>query len=176
MYSQPLTSQRRRPPTRAARPFAVLTAALAAAAIGAPAANAKTVTLHLFSRGTSSTFVDAQGHPVSPNARPAVGDTFDNTGLIYVGNHKHHAAKPSGSDHLRCTITSLSRKGPRMRCNGQIAIGGSMLLANDETFTLSATPPPTPINGGTGIYRHARGLITPTNIGNNTDFKIRVTY
>ena len=51
-----------------------------------------------------------------------------------------------------------------------------MLLANDETFTLSASPPPTPINGGTGIYRHAHGLITPTNIGNNTDFTIKVTY
>jgi hypothetical protein len=63
-----------------------------------------------------------------------------------------------------------------MRCSGQIAIGGSMLLANDETFPLSASAPLTPINGGTGIYRHARGLLTPTSIGNNTDFTIRVTY
>jgi hypothetical protein len=145
-------------------------------AIAAPAAGAKTVTLHLFSRATSSTFVDAQGHPVPPSAPPAVGDTFDNTGVDYVGNHKHHAARPNGSDHLRCTITSVSNVGPKALCSGQIAIGGSMLLANDETFTLSAGPPPTPINGGTGIYRHARGLITPTNIGNNTDFTIRVTY
>lgn len=51
-----------------------------------------------------------------------------------------------------------------------------MLLVNDETFPLSASPPPTPINGGTGIYRHAHGLLTPTNIGNNTDFTIRVSY
>jgi len=66
--------------------------------------------------------------------------------------------------------------GPVVLCSGQIAIGGSMLLANDETFTLSAGPLPTPINGGTGIYPHAHGLITPTNIGNNTDFTIRVSY
>ena len=51
--------------------------------------------------------------------------------------------------------------------SGQIAIGGSMLLANDERFTLSASPPPTRINGGTGIHRHARGLLTPTSIGHN---------
>jgi len=34
-------------------------------------ANAKTVTLHLFSRGTSSTLVDAQGRPVPANTPPA---------------------------------------------------------------------------------------------------------
>ncbi len=174
--SHTLTPQCLRPRTRAARPLALLAGVLLALAIGAPAASAKTVTLHLFSRATSSTFVDAQGHPVPANAPPAVGDTFDNTGVDYVGNHKHHAAKPNGTDHLRCTITSISSMGPVVLCSGQIAIGGSMLLANDETFTLSAGPPPTPINGGTGIYRHAHGLITPTNIGNNTDFTIRVSY
>jgi hypothetical protein len=145
-------------------------------AIMAPAANAKTVTLHIFSRQTSSTFVDAQGRPVPPNTPPAVGDTFDNTGVDYAGNHKHHAAKPSGSDHLRCTITGMTATGPTALCSGQIAIGGSMLLANDDTLTLSNTAPPTQINGGTGIYRHARGLLTPANFGNNTDFTIKVTY
>ena len=170
------TRQCRRPRTRAALPLALLTGALLAFAIGAPVASAKTVTIHLFSRETSSTFVDARGHPVAPNIPPAVGDTFDNTGIDYVGNHKHHAAKPNGTDHLRCTITSISSTGPTMLCSGQIAIGGSMLLANDETFPLSASPPLTPINGGTGIYRHAHGLLTPTDIGNNADFTIRVSY
>jgi hypothetical protein len=51
-----------------------------------------------------------------------------------------------------------------------------MLLANHETFPLTATPPLTPINGGTGIYRHAHGVLAPTDIGNNADFTIRVTY
>jgi hypothetical protein len=170
------TPRCRRPRTRAALPLALLAGALLALAIGAPAASAKTVTLHLFSRETSSTFVDAQGHPVPPNTPPAVGDRFDNTGIDYVGNHEQHAAKPNGSDHLRCTITSITSTGPTALCSGQIAIGGSMLLANDETFTLSASPPPTRINGGTGIYRHARGLLTPTSIGHNTDFTIRVSY
>jgi hypothetical protein len=170
------TSQYRRPRTRAAQPVALLAAVLLAVCVGAPAASAKTVTMHLFSRATNSTFVDAQGHPLSPSTPPAVGDTFDDTGVDYLGNHNHHAATPNGTDHLRCTITSIASTGPRALCSGQIAIGGSMLLASDETFTLSGGPPPTRINGGTGIYRHARGLITPTNVGNNTDFTIRVTY
>ena len=155
---------------------AMLAASLLTLAVMAPAASAKTVTLHIFSRQTSSTFVDAQGHAVPPNTPPTVGDIFDNTGLDYAGNHKHHATKPNGSDHLRCTITGMSDSGPTALCNGQIAIGGSMLLANDETVSLSDGAPPTPINGGTGIYRHAHGLLTPKNFGNNTDFTIRVTY
>jgi hypothetical protein len=155
---------------------AMLAAVLTTLAVMAPAATAKTVTLHIFSRQTSSTFVDAQGHPVAPNTPPAAGDTFDNTGVDYAGNHKHHSAKPNGSDHLRCTITGMTDAGPTALCSGQIAIGGSMLLANDDPVTLSDTAPPTPINAGTGIYRHARGLLTPTNFGNNTDFTIKVTY
>jgi len=157
-------------------PAAVLAVALLTLAVMAPAASAKTVTLHIFSRQTSSTFVDPQGHPVRPNTPPAVGDTFDNTGVDYAGTHKHHAAKPDGSDHLRCTITGMTATGATALCNGQIAIGGSMLLANDEMLSLSDAGPPTPINGGTGIYRHAHGLLTPTDIGNNTDFTIKVTY
>ncbi|HUO71946.1 MAG TPA: hypothetical protein VMU39_14325 [Solirubrobacteraceae bacterium] len=153
-----------------------MAAALLTLAVIAPAAGAKTVTLHIFSRQTSSTFLDAQGHPLAPNTPPAVGDTFDNTGVDYAGNHKHHAAKPTGSDHLRCTITGMTASGASALCSGQIAIRGSMLLANDDTLTLSNTVSPTPINGGTGIYQHARGVLTPKNVGNNTDFTIKVTY
>jgi hypothetical protein len=169
-------SQNRRPRTRAALTLALLAGALLAFSIGTPAASAKTVTLHIFSRQTSSTLVDLQGHPVSPSTPPAVGDTFDNTGVDYTGTHKHHAATSNGSDHLRCTITGMTAAGPTARCSGQIAIGGSMLLANDDTLTLSDGPPPTPINGGSGIYRHAHGLLTAKDFGNNSDFTIRISY
>jgi hypothetical protein len=84
--------------------------------------------------------------------------------------------EPSVSDHLRCTITGIAAAGPAARRSGQIAIGGSMLLANDDMLTLSDTAPATPINGGTGIYRHAHGSLIPKNFGNNTDFTIKVTY
>jgi hypothetical protein len=83
---------------------------------------------------------------------------------------------PDGSDHLRCTITSISSTGPTALCSGQIAIGGSMLLANDETFTLSASPPPTPINGGTGIPGATHGIaIVGLGLGGDRglDFPVR---
>lgn len=53
-----------------------------------------------------------------------------------------------------------------------------MLLANAAALTLSDTNVPTvvPINGGTGIYRHAHGRIVVTPVGNANDFLIRVNY
>jgi hypothetical protein len=153
-------------------PAAVL---LALAAL-APAASAKTATMHLFSRETSATFVTPQGRPLPPNTRPSVGDVSDNTGVDYVGNHKHHASTPTGSDHLRCTLTALTASGAKGVCDGQIAIAGSMLLVNDESLTLPGSNGLLVfrINGGTGTYRHARGMIMATTVGNNTDFVIKV--
>lgn len=149
-------------------------AALVALTLSPAAASAKTVTLHYFSKQTSSTFVNPRGQPIT--GAPTAGDINDNTGIAYVGDHKHHAKKATASDHLRCTILSFTPTGAKATCDGQFAIGGSMLLANGETVTLSDGPTVLPINGGTGIYRHAHGKIIATPVGNNTDFKVNVSY
>jgi hypothetical protein len=75
-------------------------AVLLALAVLVPAASAKTVTLHYFSRQTSSTILTAQGQPLAPNTQPSVDDITDQTGIDYVGNHKHHAKRATASDHL----------------------------------------------------------------------------
>ncbi len=164
------------PETKPIRRIAPLAAALLTLAVVVPAAGAKTVTLHYFSKQTSSTFVTPQGQPIT--GAPAVGDINDETGVDYVGNHKHHAKRGTASDHLRCAITATTATEANAACDGQIAIGGSMLLVNGElvAFSDSSAPLRFNINGGTGIYRHARGKITATSVGNNTDFKIKVTY
>jgi hypothetical protein len=165
--------------TRRAQAIVLATGAALGLAVTAPAAEAKTAGLHLFSRQTSSTFVTSQGTPLPPNTRPTVGDVSDSTDVDYVGTHQHHAKNPTGSDHLRCTIIDLAAAGATGVCDGQIAIGGSMLLVNHETVALSDTPRLIfRINGGTGIYRHAHGTLIATTIGNtsNTDFNIKITY
>jgi hypothetical protein len=79
---------------------------------------------------------------------------------------------------LRCTITSFTATGASATCDAQIAIGGSMLLANDARLTLSNSTAPAvvPINRGTGIYRHARGKAIATSVGNNTDLTTKIIY
>lgn len=154
--------------------------ALLALAVLVPAARARTVALHYFSRQTSSVLVNAQGQPVAlaPNSPPAAGDILDNTGVDYVGSHKRHAKQATASDHLRCTITSVTSDCGEAMCDGQIAIGGSMLIANGAPLTLSQSSAPgvLSINAGTGIYRHAHGKIVATQRGNNSDLTIKVTY
>jgi hypothetical protein len=157
----------------------VVTGTALALALTASPARARTATLHLFSRRTSSTFLTPQGKPLPPNTPPAAGDVTDSTDVDYVGSHQHHAKAPAGSDHLRCTIISFAAAGARGVCDGQIAIGGSMLLVNHETVALSDSATLVfQINGGTGIYRHAHGKIITTNIGNtgNSDFEIKIRY
>ena len=158
--------------------IAPLAGAVLALAVFVPAASAKTVTLHYFSKQTSSTFVTPQGKPLGPNSAPAVGDVNDNTDVDYVGNHKSHAKQSTASDHLRCTFTGFSGNNAVATCDAQIAIGGSMFLANNVklTFSNSNAPIVVPITGGTGIYRHAHGKVISTSVGNNSDLTIKVTY
>ena len=160
------------------RAIGVPAAVVLALVVLVPAASAKTATMHLFSRETSATFVTPQGRPLPPNTQPTVGDVNDITGIDYVGNHKHHARRATASDHLRCTLTGLTADGAKAVCDGQIAIGGSMLLVNNQSLTLPDSNGPLVfrINGGTGTYRHAHGKITATTVGNNTDFVIKARY
>ena len=135
-------------------------------------------TLHFFDKQVSSTFRGPNGQPLGPNAVPAVGDSFDNTDLYYVGNHKHHAKAWTASGHLVCTFTSIT--GPMSgtaTCDGQIAIGGSMLLAENAKLTFSTSPTVVvPITGGTGNFRGAHGHVKSTSISNKNNSDITITF
>jgi hypothetical protein len=139
-------------------------------AVGASAAAAKTVTLHFFSKQVYSRISDASGHPL--HSAPAVGDRLSNASNDYAGNHKHHAKHPTASDHIVCTLTSISSA----LCDGTIAIGGSMILGDDFVLNFTSNAPTVvKITGGTGTYRHAHGTIIAKTVGNNTDLTIKVS-
>lgn len=135
-------------------------------------------TLHFFDKQVSSTFRGPNGQPLGPNAVPTVGDSLDNTDLYYVGNHKHHAKAWTASGHLVCTFTSIT--GPMSgtaTCDGQIAIGGSMLLAENDTLTFSTSPTVVvAITGGTGKFKGAHGHVKSTSIGNSNNSDITITF
>jgi hypothetical protein len=129
-------------------------------------------TLHFFQKAVSSKLTDPSGKPASA---PAVGDAFAAIDLDYLGNHKHHAKHFLASDHIRCVFLTVSLTGPsKALCDAQLAIGGSMILADHVVATLSPALDVVPINGGTGVYRGIRGKATARAIGNtgNNDLTV----
>jgi hypothetical protein len=158
---------------RFTRAGALLAACATILAVSASAAVAKSATMHFFSKGVYTRISDATGTPLSPNSAPAVGDRLSFASNDYVGNHKHHAKHATASDQIVCTQVSASGA----LCDGQLAIGGSMILGDDFRLDLSSTAATiVKITGGTGRYRHAHGTVVSKPVGNNADLTIKVSY
>jgi hypothetical protein len=152
----------------------VVIGALCAVAI--PAASASTATtLHFFDKNLSSTFTDPSGHLIgNSNTPPPSGSAVDSTAIGYAGNSAHHAKAPTASIHLACVVTTA----PKAVCFAQVAIGGSMLLANQFTVSLAGSESPflkVKINGGIGKFAHARGTVHSTPAGNSNS-NVTITY
>jgi hypothetical protein len=144
----------------------VVIGAICAVAILAAPASAATK-LHFFDKSLSDTFTDPSGHPIgNTNTPPATGSSIDITAIGYAGNYKHHAKTSTAAIHLACVVTTA----PKAVCFGQIAIGGSMLLANQ--FTVNLASPGNPfalikLNGGIGKFAHAHGTVRSAPVGNS---------
>ena len=118
-------------------------------------ASARTVTLHYFEKETSTAFFGADGRPAAPPTGPPVaGARFITTDQDFVGNHAHHAKRYTATDHIACTFTATP--GVAI-CSAQLAVGGSMLFADDVSVDFSSSSVALNITGGTGIYRNAHG-------------------
>ncbi len=150
--------------------FAALAAcAIAALAIAAiPATASKTVELRFFSQLESAKLTDAAGNPVDRPPQP--GDKLGVTDRDFLGNHKHHAKRYTATDHLSCVVVD-SNTG---LCDGQFAIGGSMLLVEHMTLNVAASTSSFRITGGTGRYKGAKGTAVSTNVGDDSDIVIRL--
>jgi len=153
----------------------VVIGALCAVAILATSASAAT-TLHFFEKSLSNTFTDPSGHPIgNSNTPPPSGSALNATEIGYVGNSKHHATAPTASIHLACVVTTA----PKAVCFAQVAIGGSMLLANQFTVSFASgndNPFATvKINGGIGKFAHARGTVHSTPAGKSNS-NLTITY
>jgi hypothetical protein len=144
-------------------------------AIAAVPASAKTITLHFFSKQVYSAFTGPTGQPLPGNAQPTVGDRIEFANDEYVGNHKHHAKRPTASVHVDCTVTSSTGA----TCDGQLALsGGAMLLASNFTISFTSNAPVNAkITAGTNQYRHAHGIVISRSIGNtnNSDDTVKFT-
>ena len=109
-------------------------------------ATGKTETLRVFDKPVSMTLTHADGTVVrdEPVPEPKAGDVLDVYALDFVGNHRHHEAHASMSEHLRCTFGDA---GPP-DCESHIAIGGSLLIFRGDKLV-----------AGTGRYQGATGRV-----------------
>jgi hypothetical protein len=90
------------------------------------------------------------------------------TDYLYAGTNQHHARSWTGTDHFLCTFS----KAGVPTCDGQMALGGSMLLIHGRgglgAFTI-------PIVGGTGRYLDARGILGVHDLANTPNANLTVT-
>ena len=114
------------------------------------AAAGKTKTLRVFEKAVSIRLTKPDGTvldklPIA-ETEPQAGDVLDLVFDDFVGNHRRHAKKPSGSDHLRCTFVT---SGPPS-CVSHVAFGSSMLVLEGN---------PGRVVLGTGRFRGATGRV-----------------
>lgn len=151
---------------------ALIAAGAITAAVGAPLAAAKPVTMHFYSTQVYARFSDSSGKPLSSTAVPGAGTRLSAASNDYVGNHKHHALRPTASDHVVCTLTSSSTA----LCDGTFAIGGSLLLGDDFVLDFTSSTTTIAITDGTGAYRHAHGTVhvkTLSSVKSDVTIKLR---
>jgi hypothetical protein len=132
----------------AASAGAAVACALALCPAAGQAATGHIQTLRFFDKTVSLKLTHADGTVVDrpPFAEPQPGDVLDVNSLEFAGNHRHHAARPTGSAHLRCVFSTA----PEPDCESHTALGGSLLVFRGNPGTL--------ING-TGRFQGATGRV-----------------
>jgi len=146
--------------------------------VGFAAPAGAATTLHFYSVSQQQAAYDPSGHVITnQNAPAAVGDRFESTHVDFSGTHKHHSASINASDHLLCELLTITASGGTGVCDGQIAVGGAMLLAEHVavTFASNGSLSPIPINGGTGPYRGAQGTVRSVGIGKTANADLTIT-
>jgi hypothetical protein len=150
----------------------LLAAATALITIGSPlvGANASVVhpstqqVLHYFSKFESQVFLTATGKPFIPSEKnqPVPGDSIESTDIDYAGDNAHHAANWTASDHELCV---LDNKGNPV-CHAEVAIGGSMILAQANLGPVSASTSSSTfqVTGGTGTFQGVTGTIVAVQL------------
>lgn len=120
--------------------------------------------LHFFSKPQSGAFLTAAGKPFNPSKAdpPRPGDQIESSDLDYVGNHLHHAATWTASDHELCIFDAQDTPV----CHAEVADGGSMILAQVTLTHLSAATATFTyhVTGGTGVFQGVSGNIVVVNL------------
>jgi hypothetical protein len=144
---------------------AFVAAVLCAAALWPSAGEAagRTKTIKAFSKITALTVTHPDGtvvdHPPFPEMQP--GDVLDVYALDFRGNHKRHAKRFFGSEHLQCVFGTGEPD-----CVSHTAIGSSLMIFAGNPGKLIA---------GTGRFAGATGrAISNKEVPGGNDIVVKV--
>jgi len=147
--------------SRTGRAVVSIAACATLMAVGASTAAAKASSVHYFAKRVYLRSSGANGHLLPPHSGLAVGDRVSTAFNDYAGDHTHHREQATASSDVVCVVTGSST----FLCDETIAISGSMILGDDFVINLLSKGPTTfKITGGTGIYRHARGIVIARSV------------
>ena len=145
---------------------------LAALALGGDAAEASSAPtpLHYFQKESVLTFTNASNTVIQ--GYPPVGGHVLEDDTDYVGNHTHHAAQPTMTDHMFCTVVTAPATAT---CSFEFATGDSLLYADGITVNLASSAGTIPLSGGTGRFAGDSGSADSTPVGNSNNGDIVLT-
>jgi hypothetical protein len=141
--------------------IAMALALLCAAALWPAAGHAagRNVTIKAFSKVTSVTVTAPDGTVVDRDPQP--GDTLDVYALDFRGNHKRHAKRFFGSEHLQCVFGT-----GEPTCVSHVAIGRSLTVWGGSPVKLIA---------GTGRFAGASGrIVTNKEVSGGNDIVAKI--
>jgi hypothetical protein len=102
-------------------------------------------TLHFFSKHTGASYFPSDGTNIPNGTALVPGDIYTYTDADYVGNHRHHAKKATGTDFITCTYTTETTGV----CDGALSLGDSMIVITRTSVDLTKNAT-LPIVTGTG--------------------------
>jgi hypothetical protein len=145
---------------------------LAALALGGASADASSAPapLHYFQKESELTFTNASDAVIE--GYPPVGGHVLEDDVDYAGDHTHHAAQPSMTDHLFCTVVTAPATA---MSSSEFATADSLLYADGITVNLAASAGTIPLSGGTGRFAGDAGSATSTPVGNSNNGDIVLT-
>ncbi len=128
---------------------------------GVAAAQSPVITKHFsfYEKNSSLVYTAPNGKiaTLPVDGPPAPGSQIEFTDLDYSGTLAHHSNPWSGSDHFACAFAADGKP----TCSGQLAIDGSMLIAQGPggqgTFSI-------PVVSGTGSFLGYRGTLDVSDI------------
>ncbi len=122
------------------------------------------VTLHYFVKDVTSLLTSPKGKKLDAGATGAKGDKLKVVQHYYVGNPSSHAKKVGGTGHLNCVYKSSTEAS----CTETVAIAKGTLETKPSLVLMTTPIMSFAIQGGSGRYHGARGLVTATAVQRTT--------